>query len=570
MLDHYEAAKKALSWFSNSILDTMNFDDPNAYDYLAYSPLVTITSDSHFDKNTVANPAAILWSLYYIEDNPYYKNENILKRSLKVFNKLYDDMYSDGTFDNYITNFHDPAHSGFVIEGFAEILEFCYNHMGDSPLEVELKELSLKIVDKLAHSIINLGFHTPNHRWVQCAALSFAYKYLGRPEFLERINKFFAEGIDCDENGEFTERSAGNYSRICDCSFAMYSHFSGTKDKLEYVCRNLDLVLSYVEPDNTIMSLNSTRQDVAFNSNISIYYKEFLEMAILFDNPFYAWVCDEIIKRNNYTSTTYLSFYMLSNTPEYIEKMNRLESKPIPQDRSRFLPESLIYRKYIPKWNATCSVIGGPLTPFFFKLQMGTHRLFGKIASSFFGEPHSKFRPQSLEENPDGSFTLTSVESQGYRTPLEEPQGTPYWRHMDHSKREWTNIQTLERKTTFHFEEDEIIIDVSADKTLNVPCKFEFVFIPEPGAYFLTDDLETGLNAGGYIIGSHDFRVIYGTSQPCISITGCKHEHRYAETMKGSEPFDGKTFVVASTFITPSSHQIRIKFHKYPLHDWSK
>jgi hypothetical protein len=70
MLDHYEAAKKALSWFSNSILDTMNFDDPNAYDYLAYSPLVTITSDSHFDKNTVANPAAILWSLFYIEDNP--------------------------------------------------------------------------------------------------------------------------------------------------------------------------------------------------------------------------------------------------------------------------------------------------------------------------------------------------------------------------------------------------------------------------------------------------------------------------------------------------------------------
>ena len=570
MLDHYEAARKCLDSCVKGFVSEMNYDNPNAYNYLTYSPMVAITHDSHIDKNIITNGAAILWSLYYIEDLEYYKNEDCLKKALQVFKEVYGAMYSDGTFDNYITNFHDPAHSGFVIEGAAEILEFCYNKMGNTPIELELKELTLDYVNKLAHAICNFGFHTPNHRWVQCAALSFAYKYLKCPEFLERINKFFAEGIDCDENGEYTERSAGNYSRICDCSFMMYSHFSNTTDKYEYVRRNLNLVLSYIEPDNTIMSLNSTRQDVGFNSNISIYYKEFLELAIIDENPYYAWMCDEIVRNNNGLSSTYLSYYMLANSPEYIEKMRRIDSKPIPKDRSRFLSESLIYRKYIPKWNATCSVIGGPLTPFFFKLQFGKHRVFGRIASSFFGEPHSKFRPQTLEENPDGSFTLTSVESQGYRTPLEEPQGTPYWRHMDHSKREWTNIQTLIRKTTFRFEEDEIVIDVSAEKTDNVPCKLEFVFVPEPNAFFLSDDIDIGLKAGYYIVGTHEFKVIYGISEPCISISGCKYEHRYAETMKGSEPYDGKTFVVASTFLSPSEHQVRIKFHKVPLHDWSK
>ena len=135
---------------------------------------------------------------------------------------------------------------------------------------------------------------------------------------------------------------------------------------------------------------------------------------------------------------------------------------------------------------------------------------------------------------------------------------------MDHSKRVWTNIQTLERKVTFSFSEDEITLDVSADTTDNVPCKFEFIFLPDPNGFFLSGDVDMDLKEGRYILGAHEFSVIYGGNQPCLTITGCERKHRYSENMKGGDKYDGKTFVVSSTTMTPCHNKYTIKINKEP------
>ena len=563
MLNHYEYAKKSFQKFLDGAVETINYDDPKAYNYLNIVPLNTMTEDGTLTSGGYGLYGATLWSLYYLKDFKYYHDESVLKKAIVILEKLDEYIYPDGSLDNFLSNYHDPAQSAFTILNLSEIFNYCFNSAGDTELEIKLKNLATSQITRMAKAVCTLGFHTPNHRWVMCAALSFAAKFSDDPAIQQRIDKFFAEGIDCDEYGEYTERSAGTYSVICDNAFIFYSQYSNTTDKLEYVRRNLNLNMSFMEPDNTIMSLNSTRQDVGFSSSTFIYYISYLYMALFDRNPQYAWIADKMMRDNENISYN-RTIYLFLNNPEFIDRLDKIESKPVPEDRSIFLPNSLIFRKYMPKWNATCSVIGGPLTPYFFKLQMGTHIMFCKFVSPFFGDPHSKFRPQTLEQNPDGTYTLTSVESQGYRSPLDEPQGTPFWRHMDHSKRVWTNIQTLERKVTFSFSEDEITLDVSADTTDNVPCKFEFIFLPDPNGFFLSGDVDMDLKEGRYILGAHEFSVIYGGNQPCLTITGCERKHRYSENMKGGDKYDGKTFVVSSTTMTPCHNKYTIKINKEP------
>ena len=110
------------------------------------------------------------------------------------------------------------------------------------------------------------GFHTPNHRWGICAALMQAAKlFADDTEFakslMDRTVLYLQEGIDGNSEGEYAERSTGNYNAVV--NNAMMAMYQCSKDVkyLGYVERNLNMMMYYIEPNDMVFTQNSTRQD---------------------------------------------------------------------------------------------------------------------------------------------------------------------------------------------------------------------------------------------------------------------------------------------------------------------
>ena len=147
-----------------------------------------------------------------------------------------------------------------------------------------LQEKYLAIMKKAAAAIRDGGFHTPNHRWAICAALMQAADVFAADESFAksckaRTEKYFNEGIDGNADGEYAERSTGGYN--CVVNDAMINLYEMTKNKeyLSYPERNLHMMELYFEPDGTIFTQNSTRQDRGKKVWPDLYFHQYLYMA---------------------------------------------------------------------------------------------------------------------------------------------------------------------------------------------------------------------------------------------------------------------------------------------------
>ena len=58
------------------------------------------------------------------------------------------------------------------------------------------------------------GFHTPNHRWAIAGMLKLCGRLFNDDVMYASADRYLAEGIDCNEDGEYAEKSAGNYNSV--------------------------------------------------------------------------------------------------------------------------------------------------------------------------------------------------------------------------------------------------------------------------------------------------------------------------------------------------------------------
>lgn len=232
-----------------------------------------------------------------------YNNDDLLYRAYIGFKFSFRFLHADNTYDLMCTNYHDPTSVAFNVRLVAPALKALKRHMENSAsvkeMEIDIYNIMIEFLTKSTDSIVGRGFHTPNHRWVNASALAYDMNILGMPELQDEIDKYLAEGIDCDESGEYAERSISIYNLTNNESCIILALELKRPEFLEYVNRNLYMTLNYLEPDGSIFTLNSTRQDFGVKTYPFLLYEEFMIMAHLTHNTDFAYAADCFFNMSN-------------------------------------------------------------------------------------------------------------------------------------------------------------------------------------------------------------------------------------------------------------------------------
>lgn len=498
---------------------------------------------------------------YYLPGTRYTHDPMLLDYALDLLDAYADKVHEDGSVDLRQTNFHDPAQCGFIVRDFFCVIEIVYRCSEHTEKEELLYAKLLEAIKRHGEAMINLGFHTPNHRWIISSALSIIYKHTGDKRYLETINRFLMEGIDCDENGEYTERSTGVYNFICDKAFSVLGIFMNDPQFFEYPRRNLNLMFSFFEPDGTICTLNSARQDKYSRYRDILYYPIYLFLALEQRNPEFAYYADKFLEEMERNSAEGRGGFspdaidLLMARPEIIERYAEIESKAPKADHTIFLPKSGIARVYKPESNMTVTVVK-QRQPTFLQLQCGSHMIQLRFGGSFFGDPHSQFRATEIIQTEKG-YRMVDDEFAGYRSQLEEKPETSDWHKMDHSKRHFINIQEFRTVMDIEILPDGIALDIDSGACEGVLTKFEIVM--DPGGRYDTDDTAMVTSGGDYALLKKGRALYTFPDLFSFSIDGGYYSHIYTKGMRGTSTPDGGSFTVAMTGTTPHHNRIEIK-----------
>ncbi len=546
MINHFKASVSKIDEDIERDLKIQCLDQKNFY----YGAIANIVN-GYTEPNAIIFASKLIGA-YYNKFSKWYRNNLLLERAIIAAKHTIKRLNDDGTLDLMETNFHDPTFNGFCMHDVGPAFTLLIRDTQHTVLENEMEACLEEFTRRSGDAIVNGGFHTPNHRWVISAALSYCYNILHDEKYLKHIKKFLDnEGIDCDADGEFSERSAGIYNIVCDKSLIMMSEELGMPELLDHVSRNLRMIMTYFEPDNTINTLNSTRQDFGKDPRFTAYYEPFLKMAILTEDPEFAWMADYMRSQGGDCNMIWFLLH-----PEYEEKQLSIGTKKPCFNYEKLYTVSGILRQRIN--DATLTLIKG--RPLFAKFQFKNKPVFFRFAGSFFGS-QGQFSPQTLEKT-DNGYRLTYHRRWGYMGPFDEKQSSPFWNDMDIKKRPSLGMQNYDIIFNFKLTDGELKIDIDActenGSCDNIPCKFEIMF--NAGCVFENDSSAIIAREGDYVFQKDNpCSITYG-DHTRFTVEGGFCEHYYAKSMRGSIGADGKAFTVCFTGFTPKKKSIKIKY----------
>jgi hypothetical protein len=337
------------------------------------------------------------------------------------------------------------------------------------------------------------GIHTPNHRWVVSSALAQINALFPSAKYVNRIDDWLGEGVYCDANGQFAERSTGIYSRVVDNALITIARLLNRPELLELVRRNLAMTLFYMHPNGELETVGSRRQDQGLTAWISNYYLQYRYMAIKDQNRQFAAaarLAEQIGLEHAEDKTPLIQFL---EEPLYRKRLP--EPEPLPSDYARFFSNSALARIRRGKISATVyggsdwpmgSASGLASNPTFLTFRKGKAVLESvRLLPIFFSEGAFRSSGMRVQEN---RYLLNQDVHVGYYQPLPKnlrnphgdypltPAGNRFWSKMNFPQRPMSNIQTLEQKVTVTEKSGafELAFDVGGHD--RVPVTIELTF----------------------------------------------------------------------------------------------
>jgi hypothetical protein len=199
---------------------------------------------------------SVMSASYCYPLSAYYKSKDVLNILEDIVMVLKEFQHPDGTLD--FGNLQSPPDTAFLIETISAGVFLLLKDNSDI-LEKIKGELEV-FINNAASGIAAGGVHTPNHRWVVCAALSRANALYPDQVYVNRVDDWLGEGVFIDEDGEYPERSK-NYDRVENGALIDVGRLLHKPELYDYVRRSLRKTFYHMEPNGDLITNNSRRQD---------------------------------------------------------------------------------------------------------------------------------------------------------------------------------------------------------------------------------------------------------------------------------------------------------------------
>ncbi len=399
-----------------------------------------------------------MFSAAYLNSQSRFHQENELFNRMALAADFLERMQSpQGNIDLLTTNFNSPPDTAFVIHKVATAANLA-RIFDDN----ELLTLMEPFIRKAGQGIANGGIHTPNHRWVVCEALAQINELFPDPLYIQRINQWLAEGIDIDQDGQFTERSTTIYNAVCDKAFIVIAHKLKRPELLEPVRKNLDSMLYLLHPNYEVVTEISRRQDINTRGTMERFWLPLKYMAIHEKNGMYSTLVNHLEPQQIELSE--LMEYPILNQP--------LPSPvPVPKNYKKYFPAAEITRIRHGLTSATLIHNGNSR---FFSLRRNEAVINAvRFATAFFGK--GQFVPARTEKRGD-SYFLSQKMAASYYQPLNPSQKVPATRegwHEAKQLRRQSEICHLEQKAIVTEQPNGFTVRISAEGTDNIPLAVE-------------------------------------------------------------------------------------------------
>lgn len=419
-------------------------------------------------------------ALYLNSRSRYYKSEKLMEALQLAADGVARVQRKSGYIDYPCCNFFSAPDTSFCYKRLNDGYRLMkkYQDVADTTI---LQKKYLTIMRMAAEAIRDGGFHTPNHRWGICAALMQAAKlFADDTEFakslMDRTVLYLQEGIDGNSEGEYAERSTGNYNAVV--NNAMMAMYQCSKDVkyLGYVERNLNMMMYYIEPNDMVFTQNSTRQDQGKEIFMDKYLYQYLYL-LAYDgtdgfikltpeeHARFDGAAHQIIKgcaETGRQAPNCLHLLMIyDKTLDYT-----FENCGFLKTYHKLFKEAGVLR--VKKENYSYTVMKNRSAFLYFNVN-------GLEAYLKIGESYCEIRnfvPDEMDVQ-EGKTVLSHTARGWYYLPWKEKQNTSDWWQMDHKKRDLMITSDLHTQVVITELADGLEISVDTDGLERLPLRME-------------------------------------------------------------------------------------------------
>ena len=478
----------------------------------------------------------------------YFQSEQLVGPLRLAVAYLLRAQHPDGTIDLHTSNFASPPDTAFAIDRMYPV----YRLFSASELP-SLREIAGDLgmfIQRAAAAVAVGGIHTPNHRWVACAALAQANAIEPHQAYVDRADAWLAETIDIDPDGQYTEKSTLAYSAVVDRALITTADLLHRPELYDPVRRNLEMMLYYTHADGEVVTEASRRQDKFTRGSLARYYLPYRTLALRDGNGQFAAVA-RTLERTHVDQLIDLIAFL--SEPAFGGELP--PDSPLPDTYTKVFQHSSLAR--IRRGRTSATILADNTT--FFSLHKGAAALDAvRLATAFFGK--GQFVSDSLVAE-DGRFILRQVLEGPYYQPLTPqqiaagqhiamaPQGTVTGNRAEF--RTASNVQRLE--TTVEITERDGIFSLafSLTGTPDVPVTIELAF-RHGGTLTGVDPL--GGNGTSFLLPSGTGR--YAVGGDTIEFGPGLRDHTYTQIRGALAKWDGQSVFV--TGMTPFHHTLSI------------
>lgn len=504
--------------------------------------------DLHVESRQCGFDLSALACGYVTKDSAHYLSERVKAALTAALAYLRAHQRPGGCVDLLSCNVASAPDTAFMINAVLNawwLLERC-----EDARAAWLRPALLRLIDSAASGIAAGGFHTPNHRWAIAACLLHCAKITGRRELEARARTYLREGLDINEDGEFAERSAGNYNQVNDDQMLRLYMATGDRTFLHAAEKNLEMMYCYIDPDGSVFTNNSTRQDMGKKIYLDTYYPLYLMAGYFLGREDFGamaeWIYQDCRRRGTW--------------PDGVEWLLLLPQMDGFGAQTPFEPPFLRYDRLFEHSDIARVRRGGfSLTlmrgkPNFLYFQSGALPLYMAIYQNLCDQRN--FVPETLQRTERG-FRLSGRAPVWYYQPFDQKPQTSDWWRMDNAARERLTAEGLHTLVEAELTEEGVRLHIRTQGVDRLPVRVEIGLLP--GGRIRTQHFTQLMRAGEQVTILDGDIEITGPRGDALAIGPAFGSHDIRARMGGAYPLSDACYTVLLTGYTPVDRTIFIR-----------